>query len=111
MSHDLLRKLGLRIREIRTQHGMTQQQLAERVGFRSSYFSHIENGAKGTTLETLAAIAAALGMTLSELVLGIDQPIPQDFDRLSIALAGQSVERQRILLGILEGALRLAAER
>jgi len=110
MAEDLLRKLGLRVRELRTAHGLTQAALAERVGFRASYFSHIENGVKGATVETLAAIAAALGVTLSELFLDVDQPMPRDFDRLSTALSGQSPERQRLLLRILEDALRLSAE-
>lgn len=109
MSDDLHAKLGLRIRELRTRHGLTQQQLAERVGFGASYFSQIESGAKGATLDTLAAVAATLGVTLSELFLEVDQPFPKDYDRLSTALAGQSPERQRILLRILEEALRLAS--
>ena len=111
MPHDLLAKLGLRVRALRTLHGLTQEALAERVGFRASYVSQIESGAKGATLETLAAIAAALGMTLSELLLDVDQPLPDEFDRLSTALAGKSPERQRILLRILEEALRLGAQR
>jgi transcriptional regulator with XRE-family HTH domain len=110
MATDLLRKLGLRIREVRTEHGLTQGELAERVGFRSSYISQVENGGKGTTLDTLAAIAAVLGMTLSELMLGIDHPVPDGFERLSIALAGQSPARQQILLRILADALRLAGD-
>lgn len=111
MPQDVLRKLGLRVRELRTLHGLTQETLAERVGFRASYVSQIENGSKGATLETLAAIARALGMTLSELFLDVDQPLPNELARLSTALAGQSPERQRTLLRILEEALRLGAQR
>jgi transcriptional regulator with XRE-family HTH domain len=110
MPDDLLAKLGIRVRELRTARGLTQAALAERAGFRSSYFSHLENGLKGASIETLAAIAAALGVTLSELFVGVDQPAPSDFDRLATALAGQSPARQRIVLGILADALRLAAE-
>lgn len=109
MSHDLLRKLGARVRDLRTRHGLTQQALADRVGFRASYVSHIESGAKGATIDTLAAISAAFGVTLSELFLDVDQPIPREFDRLSTALAAQSPERQRILLRILEDAIALSA--
>jgi transcriptional regulator with XRE-family HTH domain len=108
---DLLRTLGSRVRELRTDRELTQQELADRVGCRASYISHIENGLKGATVETLAAIAGALGATLGELFLGVDQPVPEDFDRLATALAGQSPERQRILLRILEDALRLITER
>lgn len=107
MPEDLLRKLGGRVRELRVSQGLTQGALAERVGFKASYFSHIENGVKGATVETLAAVAAALGVTLSELFLDVDQAMPRDFARLSTALAGQSPERQRLLLRILEDALRL----
>lgn len=110
MPHDLLHTFGRRVRALRNLHGLTQEALAERVGFRASYVSQIENGAKGATLETLAAIAAALGMTLSELFLDVDQPRPEELDRLATALAGQSLERQRTLLRILEEALRLSAQ-
>ena len=109
MSQALLRKLGARVRDLRTRHGLTQQALADRVGFRASYVSHIESGAKGATIETLAAIAAAFGVTLSELFLDVDQPIAKDFERLQTALAAQSPERQRILLRILEDAIALSA--
>jgi transcriptional regulator with XRE-family HTH domain len=86
---------------------MTQQELADRIGFHASYFSGIENGLKAPTVETLAQIAGAFGITLSELFLGIDQPRPADFARLATALAGQSAERQQILLRILEHSLQL----
>lgn len=111
MPQDVLRKLGQRVRELRTSRGLTQEALAERVGFRASYFSQIESGTKGATIDTLAAVAAALGVTLSELFLDVDQPLPDELDRLSTALAGQSPERQRTLLRILEEALRLGAQR
>jgi transcriptional regulator with XRE-family HTH domain len=110
MSHDVVHKLGLRVRALRTLHGLTQEALAERVGFQASYFSQIESGARRATLDTLAAIAAALGVTLSELFLDVDQPRPRELARLSTALAGQSPERQRTLLRILEEALRLSTQ-
>ena len=108
MSDDLLRKLGLRVRELRTSHGLTQAALAARVGCQASYFSHIENGVKAATVEILAAVACALGITLSELFVGVDRPLPDDFDHLAAALAGQSPARQRLLLELLERAIRLA---
>lgn len=44
--------------------GITQAQLAERVGKQQSVISQIESGRRSPRLETLASIAVALGLRL-----------------------------------------------
>jgi len=49
-------KLGFMIREARIKSGLTQQQLAEKVGTTKSYISKIENNIKEVRISTLKKI-------------------------------------------------------
>lgn len=64
--------LGRAIRVLRTRAGLTQVQLAERVGIDKPYVSRIENGHLDIRWSTLTALLEATGATLGELegVLG-----------------------------------------
>ena len=109
MVKELSRQLGLRVRHLREHKEMTQEDLATEAGITWHFVSSIERGIKTGKLETLAAIAAALDVTLSELFLDVDHPLPREFNRITTALAGRSPEEQRAVLRIVEDALHLAA--
>jgi len=49
-------KIGLLLQEARLQKGMTQEELAEKVGTTKSYISKIENNIKEVRLSTLQKI-------------------------------------------------------
>ena len=49
-------KIGAMIQETRIEMGMTQEQLAEKVGTTKSYISKIENNIKETRISTLQKI-------------------------------------------------------
>jgi DNA-binding XRE family transcriptional regulator len=51
-------KIGVMIKEARLKSGLTQQQLAEKVGTTKSYISKIENDVKEARLSTLQKIVA-----------------------------------------------------
>ena len=55
------KKVGRRIKEARTAHGITQDALAQMIDLTPKYISNIECGAKTPTLPTFVAIANALG--------------------------------------------------
>src|SRR5262245_57910843 len=82
MAQDLRRRLGRRVRELRQENQLTQEALAERAGISWHFVSGIERAATGATLETLSSIAAAFGISLSELMLGVDRPAPRELRRL-----------------------------
>lgn len=107
MVADVPVRLGRRVRELRTQAGLTQEALAERAGITWHYISSIERGLKAATVETLAKIATALDLSLSELFLEVDRPLPRDARRLATALAGQPDEVQRTVLRLVAEALTL----
>ena len=49
-------KLGVMIKELRKENGLTQEQLAERCGTTKTYISRIENNASDIRLSTLMRI-------------------------------------------------------
>lgn len=71
-----LRSIGANIRAARTSAGLTQLALAHAMGHTGpdagAYISRIESGAQSPRLDTLNAIAGALGVPLSELL-----PVPE----------------------------------
>jgi transcriptional regulator with XRE-family HTH domain len=71
---EIAKRIGSRIRQLRTQRPerMTQEDLAERAQISVSFLSMIERGERVAHLETLASLAEALDVTLSDLVAGTD---------------------------------------
>jgi transcriptional regulator with XRE-family HTH domain len=61
------RAFGLKIQTLRRQRGLSQEQLAEKIGRSTDTISNIERGSSSTRIESAAAIAKVLGVTLSEL--------------------------------------------
>ncbi len=57
-------RMGLRIAALRKIAGLSQEQLADRAGLQRTHISRIEAGRYAVTLETIQAIAEALGMTV-----------------------------------------------
>lgn len=56
--------VGQAIRALRQQKGMSQSELAERAHLTQATVSRIESGARRGDIETLALIAAGLGLAL-----------------------------------------------
>ncbi len=61
---EVLRNLGLRIRTLRRQRGLTQGALAEAVELSVAYMSLIERGSRNPPFTTVVAIAHALEVPL-----------------------------------------------
>ena len=81
---DIAKAVGQRIRNYRTQKGLSQEKLAQLSGCHPTYIGQLERGEKNATLESIERITAALGISLSKLFekLGV-----QDDDEKSIPLA------------------------
>jgi len=67
-------QLGQRIRVLREALSFTQEELAKKASIGVSYLSMIERGQRMPHLETLVRIAAALGISLSELFIKAHEP-------------------------------------
>ncbi len=82
--------LALRIAKLRKERGLTLQQCAERSGLTRSVLSKVENFRVTPSLPALGRIALALGVTLSDLVAGLD-----DHPRLVVVRKGERQPIQR----------------
>lgn len=72
----LRRALGERLRALRHEHeGLSQERLAERAGLHPTFVAKVERGESAVTVDTVAALCSALGMTLSEFF----EPFRQSF--------------------------------
>lgn len=67
---EVLRSLGLRIREARIRAGLSQERLAAEIGIATNNISNVETGKKGLSLATVLAIARSLGVAPGELFDG-----------------------------------------
>jgi transcriptional regulator with XRE-family HTH domain len=70
-SPDVLQKFGARVREARKAKGLSQEAFAHSCGLDRTYVSGIERGNRNVALRNIAAIAKALGLTISELTKGV----------------------------------------
>ena len=57
-------RIGMRIMTLRKLKEWSQEELAQRAGLQRTHISRIEAGKYAVTLETIQAIAEALGMTV-----------------------------------------------
>ena len=57
-------KIGVMLREARVSAGLTQEELARRIGTKKTAISRIENHAEDVKLSTLKKTASALGKKL-----------------------------------------------
>jgi transcriptional regulator with XRE-family HTH domain len=81
----LVKDVGHKIRLLRLGRSggrMTQEHLSERAGISVSFLSMIERGERSPHLETLARIAEALGVAVSELFIGAEVVVSDGVDPL-----------------------------
>ena len=65
---NITKKLGERIRAIRKEKNLTQEELAYRAKLDYSYVNQIENGKRNPSMEAVARIAHALRVKVTELL-------------------------------------------
>jgi transcriptional regulator with XRE-family HTH domain len=69
--HDVLKRFGARIRELRTAKGFSQEGFAAHCGLDRTYVGGIERGERNVALRNIEVIAKALNLTISELMKGL----------------------------------------
>lgn len=88
---DPRRLLGLRIKALRAERGLTQEELADRCGLFRTYMSRIESGQANPTLTMLHQIAKGFGLDVRELLVAPDGPVPA-----RVVAAGPRLSRGRV---------------
>lgn len=66
----MAKKLGLWVKELRAERGFTFDAFVEETGLGRGYISELERGLVVPTLHSLAKIAAALEVTVADLLVG-----------------------------------------
>jgi len=64
-------KIGDRIRQLRTETGLSQEKFALKIGMDRTYFASVELGKRNIAIVNLEKIADGLGVSLSELFKGL----------------------------------------
>lgn len=97
-------KLGQRIRQLRTDRHMSQEELAFKSGISPAHLGQIERAAKKPTVDTVGKIAAALNVPAAALFsdeMILAQPSSNTMDKINAHLIVMSEEEQKDILRII----------
>jgi transcriptional regulator with XRE-family HTH domain len=99
--------LGRRLRTLRNSQGMTQAQLADLLGARSTNISDVERGDRGVTVQQIVKLARALNVSADD-ILGLTKSharkngkMPSRMDRIETLPRS----KQRALFELIDGFL------
>lgn len=79
MPRDFMADFGAAVRRLREQRGITQAELAERVGLGRTSMTNLERGRQNPPLSLLPELARALGVTALDLITETTT-LPDDTD-------------------------------
>ena len=68
---EIQQRLGIKIRNLRTEKGYSQESFADACELHRTYMGSVEGGERNLTLKSLRTISVTLGITVSELLSGI----------------------------------------
>lgn len=67
LSNLLLKALGQRIRDLRTEQGFSQEAFADKCGVHRTFMGTVERGESNLSFQNIARVATTLGVSLSRL--------------------------------------------
>ena len=65
---DVRERVGLNLRRLRREKGLSQEELADLASIHQTYLSGVERGKRNPTITVLQRIAGALGADIQDLV-------------------------------------------
>ena len=75
--NDIRHRFGARVRQLRTERGLSQEAFADRAGLHRTYIGSVERGEQNLSLQNIERLAATLGLSLAELFAPFtDKPDP-----------------------------------
>ncbi|MEK4849202.1 helix-turn-helix transcriptional regulator [Paenibacillus sp. FSL H7-0756] len=103
---ELVKRIGERIRRLRKEMNLSQEQLAERSGLHTNYVGQVERGEKNLTLETLEKVVTGLNISLEELFRYIGPMEQKDaLSQIIELLVERPSEDQKMALSLLKSVL------
>ncbi|PIZ62208.1 XRE family transcriptional regulator [Candidatus Roizmanbacteria bacterium CG_4_10_14_0_2_um_filter_39_13] len=67
MSRDIRIEFGEKVRKVRKQKGLTQEELADRAGLHFTYIGQVERGKRNPSLINIHRIVKALHISISQI--------------------------------------------
>ncbi|AIQ38562.1 XRE family transcriptional regulator [Paenibacillus sp. FSL R5-0345] len=103
---DVVKRVGERIRRLRKDKGLSQEQLAELSGLHTNYVGQVERGEKNLTIETLQKVVVGLGVSLEEFFRYLDPMKRKDtLGQIVEMLSERSAQDQVMALRVLQTVL------
>lgn len=68
---EILHLFGKKVRQLRKERGLSQEAFADVCGLDRTYIGGIERGERNISLRNLSVIAKGLGISMSDLLLGL----------------------------------------
>lgn len=102
-----LRSLGTRIQQYRKAHGLTQEDIADRMGCSLTYISKLENGKASCNLDRLFELSNLLECDAADLLLGINMGSSRYLDpELGQMVAQLTPNDKELLCAMMEVMIR-----
>lgn len=92
------RAIGMRIRRLRKEQGLTQEKLAEISNQEPSNISHIERGATKLSLPTIVNIANALGVTVDDLLCDSISESKRTYEKNALTILSDCTHQEQIII-------------
>ena len=105
---DLTKVVGERIRFLRKERGLSQEELAYRASLHNTYIGQLERGEKNATIESVAKVCAALEITLEELFDDKEthsKVLSFELEEIVRLLQGRSKKDQKAVLMFIESLI------
>ena len=91
----LAQAFGARLYDLRRRAGLSQEQLGNNAGMSVPFVSGLERGIRQPSLQSLTRLAAGLGVSVEDLVRGLDRGAPANEDEISrVAQAMRGMSRK-----------------
>lgn len=115
---DIKLKFGMRIRGLREAQGMTQDELAEKIGRSVDTVSNIERGVYGTRIDVAGRIATILKVSMADLFSFEDDVQPSSVREhrrlvqgLTAILNGLDMKSLLVIKDVIEASVKLTGRR
>ena len=94
-------EIGQRIRKVRKAHGLSQEELAEKVNISTTHMSHIETGNTKSSLQVLVDIATTLEVCTDDLLNDHTSAVTSTaLDEIATILECCTVQESKVIVDV-----------